>query len=117
MTEQPLLITITDQIATIALNDPPMNPLGDAQIVALALSIDSLAIDNDVRVIVIRGTQLPNNDKVNFSVGANLKEGHLALEAGPAAFVQRRIALFNQIEACEKPVVAAIEGYCLGGGV
>lgn len=99
-------------IVTLTLDNPPMNPLGVAQITALETVIPELAADPSVRVIVIRGA-----GGRNFSVGANLKEGHLAAEVGAETFSQQRIDVFNMIEALEKPVIAAIEGYCLGGGM
>ena len=109
-------------IATIKLNEPPMNPLGDAQIRGLKQCIEELAADNAIRVIVIRGASNEDESnskpiKSNFSVGANLKEQDLAAEAGPAIYVKHRIDLCTQIESCEKLVIAAIQGYCLGGGL
>jgi enoyl-CoA hydratase len=53
----------------------------------------------------------------SFATGASIEE--LALVEGVAAreFAQRGQALFNQIERFPLPVVAAIRGYCLGGGL
>ncbi len=99
-------------VVTLTIDNPPMNPLGIAQITALEELIPELGADPSVRAIVIRGA-----GGRNFSVGANLKEGHLAAEVGTAVFSQQRIDVFNAIEALEKPVIAAIEGYCLGGGM
>lgn len=112
MTSTGLIVSQDNGIATIALNNPPMNPLGVAQISALEALLPTLSSDPTIRVVVIRGAE-----GKNFSVGANLKEGDAAIEHGPKVFVAQRIALFNQIEALEKPVIAAIQGYCLGGGM
>lgn len=111
-TSEAIRVSHSHHITTITLNNPPMNPIGIAQVEALQALLPTLAKDKDVRAIVIKGA-----GGKNFSVGANLKEGHLALEHGPKAFVEQRINLFNQIEALPKPVIAAINGYCLGGGM
>lgn len=111
---------VTDQqtgVTTLQLNHPPMNPIGAAQVAALQELLPELAADQSVRAIVIRGAVAEGDTRRNFSVGANLKEAHLAAELGPKAFVAQRVQLYNQIEALEKPVIAAIQGYCLGGGL
>lgn len=112
MPDTPLIVDQQQPIVTISLNNPPMNPIGIAQVEALEELLPRLAADNAVRVLVIRGAA-----GKNFSVGANLKEGHVAFEVGPKKFVEQRLRLFNAIEALEKPVIAAIQGYCLGGGL
>ncbi len=107
-----IVLSQQGHVSTIQLNDPILNPIGVAQVEALEQLVPELASDKSVRVIVLRGA-----GNKNFSVGANLKEGHLAMEVGPKKFVAQRVRLFNAIEALEKPVVAAIQGYCLGGGM
>lgn len=104
-------------VTTLWLNNPPMNPIGAAQVAALQKLLPELAADKTVRAIVIRGALKDGATGANFSVGANLKEAHLAAESGPKAFVAQRVELYNQIETLEKPVIAAIQGYCLGGGL
>ncbi len=99
-------------VLKVALNNPPYNPLGVAQIAALTQLIADIEDDKSIRVVVVCGA-----GNKNFSVGANLKEGHLAVEYGVKAFLQLRLDLFAAIEQLNKPVVAAIQGYCLGGGL
>ena len=112
MSDSALIVTQQAYVTKIELNNPPMNPIGVAQVAALEKLLPQLAQDKSVRVIVISGA-----GGKNFSVGANLKESPFTLEAGPKAFSVQRIQLYNQIEAMEKPVIAAIRGYCLGGGM
>jgi len=106
-----ILVEQVKGVMTIQLNAPPMNPIGAGQVEALEQIVPSVAADKTVRVVVIRGA----GDK-NFSVGANLKEGHTANALDLKEFCSRRIRLFNTIEGLEKPVMAAVRGYCLGGG-
>lgn len=111
MSDQAIVFKQQGYVATLGLNNPPMNPLGAAQVAALEKLLAELAVDKTVRVIVIKG-----EGNKHFCVGANLKEADLAAD-DPKAFVQRRLQLFNQLAALEKPVIAAIQGYCLGGGL
>ncbi len=106
-----ILVEQKGGVMTVQLNAPPMNPFGVRQVEALEELVPSLAADKTVRVIVIRGA----GDN-NFSVGANLKEGYAARPRDLKEFCSRRIQLFNAIENLEKPVIAAVRGYCLGGG-
>ncbi len=110
--DSPLIIERQHPVVFIQINNPPMNPIGVAQVEALEQLLPELALDQSVRAIVISGA-----GGKNFSVGANLKEGQIAFETGPKKFIEQRISLFNFIEAMEKPVIAAIRGYCLGGGM
>ncbi len=91
MSQEPaIIVTQSDYVVTLEINNLPMNPLGIAQIEALAKLMAELDEDKSVRAIVIKGA-----DGKNFSVGANLKEGHIAYEVRPKQFVAERVALFN----------------------
>jgi len=107
-----ILVETVDAVTTLRLNDPPHNAIGVAHVEALEGLLPELAGDRDVRALVICGA-----GNSNFSVGANLKEGARAVETGVKEFVGRRLRLFSAIEEFEKPVIAAIRGYCLGGGL
>lgn len=97
-------------VVTLTLEHPPYNPVGIAQVAGLKVAMMELAQDREVRVIVIRGSEQ------HFSVGANLKEAEAVAEMGSEAFCRERHELYQQIEDMPKPVIAAICGYCLGGG-
>jgi enoyl-CoA hydratase/carnithine racemase len=98
------------RIATI----DPTNVLSHAAIQSLHLAIDSLRQEaecNHIKALIITG-----NDKF-FSAGADLKE--IAQLNGPAAFEFSRAGqrLMNTIDSFPVPVIAAIHGYCMGGGM
>ncbi len=94
----------------ILLNRPEaMNALDSAMLRDMEKSLDELEKDDGVRVIIITGEK-------NFCAGADLRE---MKEMGPeeaGRFAELGHRVFDRIENCAKPVIAAIRGYALGGG-
>jgi enoyl-CoA hydratase/carnithine racemase len=100
-------------VATIELNDPPYNPLGMALIDALETTVQEIDEDNAIRAVIIRGA---GDD--NFSVGADIREfGSAAAERGIKDFIDQRLRVIRRVETMSKPVICAIRGACLGGGL
>jgi enoyl-CoA hydratase/carnithine racemase len=100
----------TDGIGTIRLNRPPVNALNDQVTEELADAARAAAAD-EVRAVIIYG-----GEKV-FAGGADIK---VMAEAGYAEMAARGIRLqgaVNLLAGLGKPVVAAITGYALGGGM
>jgi len=100
----------TDGIGTIRLNRPPVNALNDQVTEELAAAAREAAAD-EVRAVIIYG-----GEKV-FAGGADIK---MMAEAGYAEMAARGARLqgaVNLLAALGKPVVAAITGYALGGGL
>ena len=98
-------------IATIALERPPMNALNaqvQAEIAAAALQVSD---DPQIRAVVIYG-----GERV-FAAGADIKEMAEASYATMAADSRRLQESFTAVARIGKPVVAAITGYALGGGL
>jgi enoyl-CoA hydratase/carnithine racemase len=95
-------------IKTIWLDNPPVNAVGKAIIETLWNELESLA--DDVHVVVLRGA----GDRA-FSAGADIT-GFVggADDSGRPAGIQ---PVADLIEQAPVPVVAAIHGYCLGGGL
>ena len=114
-TEQQALILERDgPVAIITNNDAPMNRMTLEFIDALELTIPALAQDKSVRAIIIRGA-----GEQNFSVGMNLKQLGEGIERKGSidALLDQRLHVLSQIENLEKPVIAVLFGYCLGGGL
>ena len=98
-------------IATIRLDRPKMNALNaqvQDEIAAAALEVDA---DPEVRAVVLYG-----GEKV-FAAGADIKEMAEASFAQIAADSRRLQAAFTVVARIGKPVVAAVTGYALGGGL
>jgi enoyl-CoA hydratase len=75
--------------------------------------IPELGADPAVRAVVISGA----GDRT-FSVGADIREfGKAATEMGMRAFIEQRLRVLSSIENLPKPVVCAIRGPCVGGGL
>lgn len=111
-----LLYEVRDQVAVITLNRPErMNTLGGTMKPDLARAFFELARnDQQVRVVLITGS----GDRA-FCAGADIKERANDVVRGTEHFVRQRAThdLFRDIEEFEKPVIAAINGVALGGGL
>ncbi|GIW39968.1 MAG: enoyl-CoA hydratase [Candidatus Binatia bacterium] len=90
------------------------NAMGPAFWKELPLVMEELANDREVRAVVLAGRGR------DFSVGLDLKTMMGTLEGGREALLEQILRLQRSISSvadCPKPVVAAVHGYCLGGGV
>ena len=102
-----------DAVALVTIDNPPMNALSAALLDELEAEIDALDADADVRAIVLRG-----GGERAFVAGADIKEfpalRESASEGGSARGIQR---VGHRMDAADTPFVAAIRGFCLGGGL
>ncbi len=100
-------------VALVTIDNPPMNALSTALLEELEAEVDALDTDEAVRAIVLTGA----GDRA-FVAGADIKEfperREAAEEGGSARGIQR---LGHRMDAAGTPFVAAIRGYCLGGGL
>lgn len=97
-------------ITTIILNRPQVRNILDSGIlIEMENDLNELENDPETKVIIITGTD-------NFCAGANIKE---LIEKHPVeaeTFSRLGHKVFNHIENMGKPVIAAVNGYALGGG-
>jgi enoyl-CoA hydratase len=101
-----------DGIAEIVMENPPVNALTVAGWFELATTIRALGADAAVRVVVLRG------EGRGFNAGVDLKE--MQATEGFAAVVGANRGCYEAFAAvyeCQVPVIAAVHGYCLGGGI
>ncbi|MBT2739049.1 enoyl-CoA hydratase [Bacillus sp. ISL-7] len=106
-------LKVENRVAYIAINNPPANAMSSETISDLSASIDYVASEPEVKAIVITG------EGKFFVAGADIKEFVPAFdseEKGKALSVNAQ-AVLNKIEQLKKPVIAAINGACLGGGL
>ena len=107
---EPYRVEVIDGIAELELCNPPVNAFGvDAQF-ALAAEIEALGRRDDVRVIIIAAVGK------GFFAGLDIKE----MAADPSLIVGANRANYDTFAAIHlnpKPVIAAVHGYVLGGGI
>jgi len=99
-------------VAELVMEHPPVNALPAAGWFELAAVLGDLGRDPAVRVVVLRA------EGRGFSAGVDIKE--LQASTGFAALVAVNrgcAAAFAAVYECPVPVVAAVHGYCLGGGI
>jgi enoyl-CoA hydratase len=102
----------TDQaVATIRLDRPPMNALNAQVQGEIAAAAAQVADDPAIRAVILYG-----GPKV-FAAGADIKEMAEASYAQMAADSRRLQESFTVVAKIPKPVVAAVTGYALGGGL
>jgi len=108
-----LKVSISDHIATLTMDSPPVNALTRVLNDELTLALDRISEMDEVRVVVLTGA-----GKV-FCAGADLK-GRAEMIKGPGdlpAHSRRTRECFHSIRECAKPVVVAINGAALGSGL
>ncbi len=110
MAYQTIIVEVEDYVATIRLNRPDaLNALNSQLMAELADAVKSADGNERVRCIILTGSEKA------FAAGADIKE--MAEKTFVEAFTDD---LFTgpteQILRCRKPIIAAVSGYCLGGG-
>lgn len=102
-------------VAVVTITNPPMNQLSSPLLAELESEIDRLDGDDETRAIVLRG----GGDRA-FVAGADIKEfpslreAAASTEEGSARRIQR---VGRRMDISRTPFVAAIQGFCLGGGL
>ncbi|MFB0872644.1 MULTISPECIES: enoyl-CoA hydratase-related protein [unclassified Sphingobium] len=110
MTPELIRETPAEGVLLLSLNRPEKrNALATPLLVAIANALDEADRDDHIRAIVLSG-----NDKV-FAAGADLDE--LAQSTGADTIENPRFLAWARIRACAKPMIAAVEGWCLGAGL
>lgn len=106
------LLTISHHVARITLHNPPANVLSLALLKELEQVLRQVEEDEYVRAVILTGAGR------FFCAGADIHElTRLNTSHAGAEFALRGQALLNHIERCDKPVLAAINGTCVGGGL
>ena len=112
MEYQTILYTKTEGIATVTLNRPAnMNALNTLVFEELGHVFTDIETDEAVRVVILTGGE------TFFAAGADITElAHVITPDDAYRFARLSRGVFRQIEETDKPVIAAISGFALGGG-
>src|SRR3989449_2610840 len=105
-------VEMEDRLAIVTINRPgALNALNSAVLRELSMTIEHLSMAADIGAIILTGA----GDRA-FVAGADIKEmvGLTALEMRSFSDAGRRLG--DAMAACNKPILAAINGYALGGG-
>lgn len=103
---------IADGIAEVVMKNPPVNALPVRGWFALAEALTAAGKDPTVRVVILRA------EGRGFNAGVDIKE--MQATAGFDALLGANrgcFAAFKAVYECEVPVIAAVHGFCLGGGI
>ena len=107
-----LSLSVSDQILTIKINRPEsLNALNTATIDELKKAVENAYDNPDIGGIILTGS----GEKA-FVAGADIKEIAELTELNGRRFSENGQEVFAQIENCEKPIIAAVNGFALGGG-
>jgi enoyl-CoA hydratase len=111
MTYEYLLVDIEENVATVTINRPPVNPLNTQVFKELSEVFAKLDENDEVRAVVLTGS----GEKA-FVAGADINEMAGLDLVGINKMNKVSRAVFSQIENATKPVIAALNGMALGGG-
>lgn len=101
-----------DAVATIWLDNPPVNAVSTALLQALDAALDSIETDPAVRCLILAAA-----GERAFCAGADLREDDDMRDPEySSAFRRRTRHLLNRVESFAKPIIAAIHAACVGGG-
>jgi enoyl-CoA hydratase len=111
MTFDNLLLSRDGAVATLTINRPKVNALNSATLAELQAAFEALRADDTVRAIVLTGA----GEKA-FVAGADINELAALTPAQGKEHARQGQRVFDLIEMLGKPVIAAINGFALGGG-
>src|SRR5574341_2271187 len=115
MSYQHIVVDTRERITALTINRPPLNLLNRLALDELERALHAAGDDPEVAVIILTGS----GEKA-FVAGADITEIQASVSEGPLrareGFARRGQRLVTTIERLGKPVIAAVNGYALGGG-
>ena len=114
MSYQNLLIADANNVRVLTINRPDqLNALNRATIDELDRALTEAEADKNVRVLIITGSGAKA-----FVAGADIKEfANFSITEGKSLAADGQKKLFDHVERMSKPVIAAVNGFALGGGL
>lgn len=113
MSEQGKLVEleIRERLAILTINNPPVNPLTQEVLSALEKEVDALSSKDEIWALIITGA----GEKA-FVAGADIRQFPSLNEEEGSKMARWGQNIFDKIAALKMPVIAAINGFALGGG-
>lgn len=109
MTEAVVLTEVHGQVGLIKINRPQQRNALTSEVVRLIVAAaEQFDIDEDIRAIVLTG------DERAFAAGADIKE--MAEASAVNQLLSDRLSLWKRLREVRIPIIAAVSGWCLGGG-
>ncbi len=112
MSEQFVTYVIEEEIAIVTINNPPMNPLSDAvreQLLAVMQELRGKL--EEIKVVILTGTGKA------FVAGADIKSFPELTQEKARIRLSKTRPLYQLMEDFVRPVICAVNGFCLGGGL
>jgi enoyl-CoA hydratase len=103
--------SINSGVGEIIVDHPPVNALPSSGWLELADALHQLGADQSVRAIILSA------EGRGFNAGVDIKELQSAGRDALVAVNRACAAAFAAVYECQVPVIAAVHGYCLGGGI
>lgn len=103
--------TTADGVVEVVLDKPPVNAFTVADWYAIADAITDAGRDPSVVAVVLRA------EGRAFCAGVDIKEIQAKGDSALVGANRGCYAAFNAVYDCQVPVIAAVQGYCLGGGI
>ncbi len=107
-----ILFKVEKEVATITFNRPEvLNALNEASLQEFSNALDAVASDEDIRVLVLTGA-----GEKSFVAGADITEFLRFNVLKAKLFAETGHGLINRLQELPIPVIAAVNGFALGGG-
>lgn len=111
MTYENVILRKENNIGILSINRPDeLNSLNSAVLNELDMVINQISLDDEIHVLIITG------EGRAFVAGADIGEMKNKNPMEAREFAQKGLSVFRKIELMEKPVIAAVNGFALGGG-
>ena len=111
MSEGSIHSVVQGNIATVTVDHPPVNALNEALWIRIGEIFEEISQREDVKVVIVTGA-----GEKSFVAGADITELGAKKRFDGEAYSRLCQESLNKVEFCPQPVIAAINGFALGGG-